>query len=195
MRDREKAANGADPDPSSGKVQLPEVLTYDEIDRFLLSVQDLDDLIACRMMLYGGLRVDEASSLRVRHICPERGGVFISEGKSGDGWVPVDVATVSMALCRARDRSLDPDQELYPRAKRTLQDRVRAIYHRAGIDWGPTCHTLRHTCATWQLDQGIPLETVRANLRHADIRTTQIYTHLNIRQRSRTYRDASRFGT
>jgi site-specific recombinase XerC len=41
---------------------------------------------------------------------------------------------------------------------------------------------------------GIPLESVRENLGHEDIATTQIYLHLNIRQRSRTYRDVTRFG-
>jgi len=179
---------------SHGKVKLPEILTYDEIDRFLCAIEDLDDLIAARMMLFGGLRVDEASSLEVKHICPERVAVFIEEGKSGDGWVPVDTATVTTALCRARDRLLGPEDKIYPWVKRTLQDRVTRAFSRAGISWGATCHTLRHTCATWQLDQGIPLETVKDNLRHADIGTTQIYLHLNIRQRARTYRDASRFG-
>jgi len=180
---------------SHGKVKLPEILSYDEIDRFLLAIEDLEDLIAARLMLFGGLRVDEAASLEVKHVCPERVAVFIEEGKSGDGWSPVDIATVTMALCRASDRHLEPGDQLYPWSKRTLQDRVSKAYAKAEIPWGPTCHTLRHTCATWQLDQGIPLETVKNNLRHADISTTQIYLHLNIRQRSRTYRDASRFGT
>jgi integrase len=70
----------------------------------------------------------------------------------------------------------------------------RGHLQEAGIAWGATCHTLRHTCATWQLDKGIPLEVVRENLGHEDIATTQIYLHLNIRQRSRTYRNAVRFG-
>jgi site-specific recombinase XerC len=38
------------------------------------------------------------------------------------------------------------------------------------------------------------MEVVRENLGHEGIATTQIYLHLNIRQRSRTYRDAVRFG-
>jgi site-specific recombinase XerC len=53
---------------------------------------------------------------------------------------------------------------------------------------------MRNTCATWQLDKRIPLEIVRGNLGHEDITTTQIYLHLNIRQRSRTYREVTRFG-
>ncbi len=51
-----------------------------------------------------------------------------------------------------------------------------------------------------RIDDSIPLlgrgirETVRENLGHEDIATTQIYLHLNIRQRSRMYREATRFG-
>lgn len=193
MSKSEKGDNSGDPDPSSGKMQLPSVLTYEEMDRCHSLIDDLDDLIAFRLMLYGGLRVDEVINLKVKHISRERGGVFVEEGKSGDGWAPVDLATISMAHCRAKDLGLAEDDQLYPRAKRTLQHRMTQLFQRAGVGWA-TCHTLRHSCATWQLDQGLPLETVRANLRHSDIKTTQLYLHLNIRQRSRAYRDATRFG-
>ena len=126
---------------------------------------------------------------------PERCAVFVRQGKWGkDRWAPCDVGTVSFARSWAISQRFTLDSQLIFSSVRTIQRHIEEIYRKAGITWGPTCHTLRHTCATWQLDKGIPLEVVRENLGHEDISTTQIYLHLNIRQRSWTYRDAVRFG-
>jgi integrase len=180
---------------SRGKTTLPKVLTYDEIDRLLLSFDDIEDLAACRIMLFAGLRVEEASSLTIDDIDRERRALFVRQGKGAkDRWAPCDVATISLALCYAKLTRRKGHEHLFIKTTRTLQRHIEDAYRKAGITWGASCHTLRHTCATWQLDKGIPLEVVRENLGHEDITTTQIYLHLNIRQRSRTYLDASRFG-
>jgi integrase len=174
---------------------LPKILTYDEIDRFILAIDTLEDSVACRTMLFAGLRVDEATNLRVKDFSKERGAVFVHQGKgSKDRWAPVDVHTLSLANCYAKETGRGSDDALFSLTKRTLQRHVEKIYEKAGITWGPTCHTLRHTCATWQLDKGIPLEVVKNNLGHSSIEVTQIYLHLNIRQRTRIYIDATRFG-
>ena len=177
------------------RLELPEVLTYDEIDRFLLAIEDFEDLLAARTMLFAGLRVGEVAELLVRDLDAERVAVFVRQGKwSKDRWAPCDVATISIAHSWAKNQRFTPDSRLISASTRTIQRHIEEVYRRAGITWGATCHTLRHTCATWQLDKGIPLEVVRENLGHEDIATTQIYLHLNIRQRSRTYLDATRFG-
>lgn len=179
---------------SRGELVLPKILTYDEIDRFLLSIDDPEDLIACRLMLFGGLRVAEAANVLVKDIDPEARSVFVRQGKfSKDRYAPIDVATISIANCYAASKKLRPDDQLFSYSKRTLQRHVtEVIAVRAGIKMNT--HMLRHTCATWQLDKGIPLEVVKNNLGHTSIEITQIYLHLNIRQRSRTYRDCTRFG-
>lgn len=104
------------------------------------------------------------------------------------------MTTLAIANCYAAEHELGPDDPLFRSVKRTLQRHVEETYQRAGITWGAACHTMRHTCATWQLDKGVPLPVVQGNLGHEDIETTQIYLHLNIRQRSRTYHDCARFG-
>ena len=172
------------------------MLTYDEMDRFILAIDDLEDVLMCRLMLYGGLRVAEASNLRVKDISLDQQAVFVHMGKGNkDRWVPLDIGTLSAAHCYSLAAELKPDEPLFNYGTRTLQRHVTNIFKKAGITGEKAhCHTLRHTCATWQLDKGIPLEVVKNNLGHTDIATTQIYLHLNIRQRSRLYQDCTRFG-
>lgn len=179
---------------SRGELVLPKILTYEEIDRFLLAIDDLEDLVACRIMLFGGLRVAEASNVLVKDIDPESRSVFVRQGKfSKDRYAPLDIATIALCQCYAATIKRKGDEPLFSYSKRTLQRHVTdVIAVRAGLTMNT--HMLRHTCATWQLDKGIPLEIVKNNLGHANIEVTQIYLHLNIRQRSRTYSDCTRFG-
>ena len=191
-------------DDSEGGLVLPKILTYDEIDNFLLAIEDLEDLIAIRIMLFSGLRVAEASAVRVKDISSETRSVFVEQGKgSKDRYAPIDVGTIALCKCYEATRKLLPDDYLFDRDKRTLQNHVTATAIRAGLGYvnslGKTvtwvhAHTLRHTCATWQLDKGIPLPMVQNNMGHSSIEITQIYLHLSIRQRSRNYSDATRFG-
>lgn len=178
-------------------LDLPEILCYEEIDRFLCALEGIEDLLAARLMLMGGLRVSEACAVRPVDLRPDpiAPAVFVNQGKGAkDRYAPCDMATVLMARAWALDRKAAPDSPLITASTRTIQRHIEAAYSRAGIERGLGCHSLRHTAATWMLDKGIPLEVVRANLGHEDIATTQIYLHLDIRRRSRIYVDATRFG-
>ena len=190
-----RSATNSEDDESDERVglELPKILTYDEIDRFLLAVDDIEDLVAIRIMLFGGLRVSEASDVLVKDIDPESRSVFVRQGKgSKDRYAPLDIATIALCQCYARKGKLKPEDHLFDCTTRTLQRHVTETGERAALNvWA---HKLRHTCATWQLDKGIPLEVVKNNLGHSSIEVTQIYLHLNIRQRSRTYSDCTRFG-
>ena len=56
------ADNESENEPPAGKttrLELPLILTYDEIDRFLSAIDDLEDLIAAHIMLFAGLLVGE----------------------------------------------------------------------------------------------------------------------------------------
>ena len=174
---------------------LPDVLTAAEIDRLLAAVT-LDEPLAFRdramlELAYGaGLRVSEWISLGVKDVMLDEALVRVLGKGSKERLVPIGrraIAATAVYVRELRPRlekgkgrgalilSARGAQLTRMGAWKILQKYVR----KAELKKRVTPHTLRHSFATHLLEGGADLRAVQEMLGHADISTTQIYTHVD----------------
>ena len=180
--------------PRRGRV-LPSVLSVAEVER-LLAVPGTDDPLAWRDRAlldlgYGaGLRVSELCGLVTADLLPGDGLVRVL-GKGGkQRLVPIGrkvIGTVSVYLNTTRpalDKGKSGGRVLLnarggPLSRVGAWGVIKRLARRAGITRRVTPHTLRHSFATHLLEGGADLRAVQEMLGHADLSTTQIYTHVD----------------
>ncbi|MEO0115658.1 MAG: site-specific tyrosine recombinase XerD [candidate division WOR-3 bacterium] len=198
----EKIANS---DPSEGialpkvKKKLPAVLTVEEIERIINSTQPADfgrtlkDLRAWAMFetLYAtGVRVSELLALKVTDISLAEGFVRVMGKGSKERVVPLGklaIKALKEYLQIARPKLLKGKTSEYlflnNRGQRLSRmgfwKILKEYLKKAKINKSVTPHTFRHSFATHLLEGGANLRAVQEMLGHANIVTTQIYTHLD----------------
>lgn len=174
---------------------LPEVLSVEEVSRLIAS-PTLDDPLAFRdramlELAYGaGLRVSEWITLGVRDVLLEDKLVRVFGKGSKERLVPIGRSAIGAVATYMRE--LRPKLEkgngkgiLFLNARGTPLTRMGAwkilekYVQQAGIEKHVSPHTLRHSFATHLLEGGADLRAVQEMLGHADISTTQIYTHVD----------------
>ncbi len=201
-----------------GGSRLPKVLKPVEVGRMLLhaeaktDVQGPDgpppeawrDLALVEMLYDSGLRAGEACALQLGEIDLARGWIRVEQGKGGrDRVVPLaDPAVVAVEAYLAKGRlallrrSEAPSESVFLNMRgrpMTTRD-VRRVIQKLGLaslDGRPIWpHLLRHSFATHLLEGGADLRSVQELLGHADVGSTQIYTHVTS-ERLRSVYDAT----
>jgi integrase/recombinase XerD len=173
---------------------LPKFLTVEEVDRLLAAPdagdpRGLRDRAMLEVLYATGLRVSELVTLRVQDVNLE-GGYLTATGKGRkQRLVPLgaEAATwVNRYLRQGRPALLErrSSPRLFVNIRGGGLSRVgvwkilKAYALRAGLARSLSPHVLRHSFATHLLERGADLRAIQMMLGHADLSTTQIYTHI-----------------
>jgi integrase/recombinase XerD len=179
--------------PSIGR-PLPKYLTVTEVESLLAAPdratpEGMRDRAMLMLMYAAGLRATEVVTLRIENVDANAGFLRVM-GKGGKERV-VPVAEAAMESLREylegwrpRFPSKKATNALFlsrlgrPVTRQTLWNRITRWAREAGIKTRISPHTLRHSFAGHLLAGGADLRAVQTMLGHADISTTQIYTHV-----------------
>jgi integrase/recombinase XerD len=179
--------------PKSG-LKLPTVLNVEEVAR-LLAAPDPDkpagqrDAAMLELIYAAGLRVTELVGLRMTSINLEAGFVRVLGKGSKERVVPIGskaITRVQAYLKDGRRRLLKDITSSYlfvaragkPMTRQGFWKLLKRYALKAGLQQRVTPHSMRHSFASHLLEGGADLRAVQMMLGHADIATTQIYTHV-----------------
>jgi integrase/recombinase XerD len=182
-------------DSPRGWKRLPRHLSGEEVERLLAQPDRRTrtgrrDALLLALLYDCGLRVSELAGLRLDQVDVEAWLIRV-RGKGGkERLVPFGEAAreqiiAYLAQSRGETRRAAGSRHLFPgvRGGHLTRQRewqvVKAHLAGAGVTRAVSPHTLRHSFATHLLDNGADLRAVQVLLGHADISTTQIYTHLS----------------
>jgi integrase/recombinase XerD len=176
---------------------LPEVFDVEQVDRILAAIDvakplGMRDRCLFELIYSCGLRVSEAAGLTLDRVFPKEGVILVS-GKGGKErfvplggdaqfWLEEYIAKARPAILGANGSALRTRNAVFvnhtgrPLSRKGIWKRFKGTLRTSG-DNGKV-HTLRHSFATHLLHGGADLRAVQELLGHADISTTQIYTHI-----------------
>jgi integrase/recombinase XerD len=179
--------------PKLGRA-LPQYLSLAEIEALMAQpdcskVLGLRDRAMLEMIYASGLRVSELIHLKMGDVYPEKGYVRVLGKGSKERLVPLGRSALTCLqdyLAGARPglnkRQISEALFLSNRGRGMTRQQffllLKSYARVAGINKEVSPHTLRHSFATHLLNNGADLRSVQAMLGHADLATTQVYTHV-----------------
>jgi len=182
------------------KKKLPNTLDTDAVTQ-LLDIEDdtplaIRDKAIMELFYSSGLRLSELSSLRWDQFDSASGLVTVTGKGNKTRIVPVGsaAATALEKWRKVRGNFAGFDEPHIfvsnrgnPISNRTIQERIRYWARRQGLPQQVYPHLLRHSFASHMLESSGDLRAVQELLGHADISTTQVYTHLNFQHLASVY--------
>ena len=194
--------------PRQWKV-LPKSLAKDEVevvlqgpprakDDWLSQALTLRDRAMLEVFYAGALRVSEVIGVKLEDLKLEMGYMLVRGKGDKERIVPLGHAAQEIVQTYLRDArpvlaAGKPSPSLFiargakPITRQRAWQMVKAASAQSVRHASP--HMLRHTCATHMVENGADLRTVQTILGHADISTTQVYTHLALERLNRVYKE------
>lgn len=163
--------------------KLPSVLSQSEVQQLIWSYTNLKHKLMIKLSYGCGLRVSEVVALRTKDIDFDRHVLTVRWWKwNKDRQIPLPYTLHSelqtlLQINNANDFIFESERWGWLTTT-TLQKIFHQWCKRIGIKKDVTFHSLRHSFATHLLEQGTDIRYVQTLLGHANIRTTQIYTHV-----------------
>lgn len=210
---RTQETMSADPsqlvDRPKGGIRLPQVLSLDEVEALLAAPDRTTpeghrDAAMLEVLYATGMRVTELVNIRLREVDLAQGVMRVVGKGSKQRLVPF--GEVAQEIMRAYLEGTRPallasaggpgaTPALFvtrrggPMTRQGFWKNIKRYAITAGIDWEISPHKLRHSFATHLLERGADLRIVQALLGHADISTTEIYTHVAKTRLQQVYRE------
>jgi integrase/recombinase XerD len=174
---------------------LPDTLSEKEVD-LLLRAPDMRKPLGVRdraileMFYASGLRVSELANLQLSDLHLEDGYIRVIGKGRKERVIPIAQDSANILECYLDEvrpmlcenphlQNVFVTRRETAMSRKTLWRMIKNYTQKAGIMKTVTPHTLRHSFASHLLQNGAPLRIIQEMLGHADIATTQIYTHVN----------------
>lgn len=159
---------------------LPEILQEKEVERFLLSIENLKHRAILSLIYATGIRLSESVNIRQEDLLPDQGLILIKAGKGRkDRYVNVPASLFD--LLHQYIQASKPKYWLFEGiyderySPRTVQTIFRQAILLSQSNPYSTVQTLRHSCAIHLLRQGVSLVQVQELLGHASLKSTERY--------------------
>jgi integrase/recombinase XerD len=165
--------------------RLPTVLTKEEVKRLLDSYDTRKSILMTSLLYACGFRVSELTNLKVNDLNFEEEIGYVKQGKGKkDRFFNIPVFLRKDLEKQVKKQKEKNKEYLFTGPKgqlssRNLQKMVQKAALRANINKEVHPHTLRHSFATHLLEAGTDIRVIQELLGHADISTTQIYSHVS----------------
>ncbi|MGK0208821.1 MAG: integrase/recombinase XerD [Patescibacteria group bacterium] len=180
---------GTDPTASirrpSRERKIPEVLSKTEVKKLLDAITFEKSKLMISLMYACGLRVSELVNIQISNLnlTENIGYIRQSKGKKDRMFnIPQNLKETIIQQIEHQKKTHQNFLFTGPKGKlstRNLQKIVVTAAEKAGLKEGIHCHTLRHSYATHLLENGVDIRKIQELLGHADLSTTQIYTHIS----------------
>ena len=172
------------PYPKSEK-KLPIVLSQEEVQRMFTVCYNLKHKVILALLYSCGLRVSELINLKWCHVDRSRMIINIISGKGKkDRQVMLEPTLIPLLEKYAREYKtktyiLDGQGENQQYSSTSVNEVMKQLAEKAGINKRVYTHLMRHNCFTHMVENGIDINLIQKLAGHSKVKTTMVYTHIS----------------